>query len=869
MPIRRWRRSEQRLFSEGIEAFADAKDVELIEAPDRRGEVRVVARRIRDLLRGGLHLRDIAVLVRDLEHYHELIAAGFGEHGIRFFADRRRTAAHHPVLQFVRSLFALARGNWPHEAVMALVKSGLAGLSPEEADELENYVLLHRIHGSAWSDAETWTYTRSVRRDEDDNEAWSPERAVAPRMDQLRRRLVDRIVPFLDHVRRPVKVREIIGALFDLFKAFEIPQALSRWMEDATAANEIEQRDEHEQVWSELVELFDQMVDLLGDETVELADAVEILEAGLEQFDLALTPPTVDQVLVGQADRTRMNSVNTVFVLGLGDGQFPRIPREDSVLSDSERKSLRRRDLFVDPDSERQLLDENLFGYTAFTRATHRLVATRAIADEANRPLAPSSFWDRLRALFPDIEPSLEPREADALAEDIATPRQLVTALMRWARLPDSSEGESAPWPQLYQWLATHDCCEDAIDTMRFKAWKALSYRNDATLASEVAGELFKSPLNASVTRIESFANCPFKHFAGYGLSLRKREEEDVTNMDLGNVYHQILERLVLESLRKRQDWCTIEPRMTQAMIREYAKEVGKSLRGELLLSSARNQYLLARVEKTLEQVVATQREVLRRGAFRPKYTELGFGTEDAKLPAYAIRTPQGREILLRGKIDRVDLIEDQAAFAVIDYKLTGRALSLQRVYHGLSLQLLTYLLVLQKSGQKLEGKKLTPVAAFYAQLLRSLEAVEHPEDATDPGDPLFALKIKPRGIFDGRYIRSLDSELEKGKSQVVGAYVKADEDFGYRDSSDVTTAEEFAALLRFVEKKIALLADQISDGNIAVRPYRIGRQSPCPQCEFRAVCRFDVGVNQYNPLAAMKRTAVLAQVLEEASDGC
>jgi ATP-dependent helicase/nuclease subunit B len=548
------------------------------------------------------------------------------------------------------------------------------------------------------------------------------------------------------------------------------------------------------------------------------------------------------------------------------------------VLSDSERKSLRQRELLVDPDSERQLLDENLFGYIAFTRATHRLIATRAIADESNRPLAPSSFWDRLRLLFADLPPTIEPREADAPPADIATPRQLVTALMRWARVADDKAADDVPWPGLYQWLATHECCDDAIDTMRFKSWKALSYRNEATLSKEVAGEMFSvrsqkgatqaSLLQASVTRIESFATCPFQHFARYGLALREREEEDVTAMDLGNVYHQILERLVLECLRKREDWCSIEPRMTQAMIREYAKEVGKSLRGELLLSSARNQYLLARVEKTLEQVVATQREVLKRGSFRPKYTELGFGTDDAKLPAYAIKTPLGREMLLRGKIDRVDVIEEQAAFAVIDYKLTGRTLSLQRVYHGLSLQLLTYLLVLQRCGQQLEGRKLTPVAAFYATLLRNLEAVKHPEDGTDPDDPVFALKAKPRGIFDGRYIHALDSELDKGRSNVVAAYIKADDSYGHADSSDVASADEFAALLRFVEKKIAMLGDQIIDGNIAIRPYRMARQSPCEQCEVRAVCRFDVSVNQYNPLASMKRTAVLEQVLKEAGDG-
>jgi ATP-dependent helicase/nuclease subunit B len=179
--------------------------------------------------------------------------------------------------------------------------------------------------------------------------------------------------------------------------------------------------------------LFDQLVDLLGDQTVELSDFVQTLESGLEQFDLALTPPTVDQVLVGQVDRTRSVEAKAVFVLGMAEGQFPRVAREDSVLSDAERRALVARSLNVQPDSERKLLDENLYGYLAFTRASETLVLTRAVADAKGNEIAPSVFWERVRGMFPDVV-TQQRKESEAEAEDVATPRQLVTGLMRWAR---------------------------------------------------------------------------------------------------------------------------------------------------------------------------------------------------------------------------------------------------------------------------------------------------------------------------------------------------------------------------------------------------------------------------------------------------
>ena len=185
----------------------------------------------------------------------------------------------------------------------------------------------------------------------------------------------------------------------------------------------------------------------------------------------------------------------------------------------------------------------------------------------------------------------------------------------------------------------------------------------------------------------------------------------------------------------------------------------------------------------------------------------------------------------------------------------------------GSSLQLLTYLLVLEASGEKLFGEKVTPVAAFYAKLLCGLDAIDHPDEAPDENDPAFDLCAKPRGVFDGRFIRQLDELLDTGSSEVVAAYITKDNKFGKLDSTDVAEQDEFAALLAYVKRRIAELADQMIDGIIEARPYRIGKETPCANCDYRAVCRFETPMNQYLSLSPMKRTEVLAKVVEE-SDG-
>jgi ATP-dependent helicase/nuclease subunit B len=401
---------------------------------------------------------------------------------------------------------------------------------------------------------------------------------------------------------------------------------------------------------------------------------------------------------------------------------------------------------------------------------------------------------------------------------------------------------------------------------MRFRAWNALSYTNQAKLSKKIALKLFPSPLHASVTRIESFAACPFKHFARYALDLRPRDDQEtVSALDLGNVFHHVLERVVATLLAEHKNWPDLPADRRKELIHTVAQEVGQQLRGEIMLSSARNRYLLQRVEQTLEEVTAAQAAAARHGAFTPAFAELTFGP-GASLPGLEVQTPAKRQIILQGKIDRVDLAADQSAFAVIDYKLSGNQLHLDRVYHGLSLQLLTYLLVLRENGEKLTGRPMTPAAAYYVKLLRQLDPVSHPDEADcdDPEDR--DLKIKPRGIFEASHLKSLDGNCA-GRSKVVNAMIKADGTLGSKRSSDAAEAPEFTALIDHTRARIAALADQILSGQIDIRPYQIRTISPCPHCDYRPVCRFDPALNRYHHLDPLGREEVLQRVVAGADD--
>ncbi|CAN5606540.1 helicase-exonuclease AddAB subunit AddB [soil metagenome] len=863
--------------------------IERLAAPDRVSEVDALARRIRDLTRTGARLNEMVVLVRDLSKYQHLITTSFREHGISHFIDARRPAMHHPLLQWLRAVFAVARRNWPHDDTIALLKTGLADTSLEDADEIENYVLHHGMNGAmAWEAPEPWAMARGSILVGEGDEAIEQETIEPSKIDQARQSLLKKLRPFLDVVLHQPRLtfRQICSELFRLIAAFGVRATISGWIKEARAANKLELAAEHEQTWASLIELFDELVELLGDHEVSLDDFVQTLEAGLEAFDFALTPPTLDQVSVGEIERSRVSDAKITFVLGLSEGLFPMVSPEPTVLTDSERGLLRRRSIELDDDSTRRLLDERLLGYLAFTRASQRLILSRPSAEDGGKPLNASPFWLRLDELFIDITrvTTLAPCYAHDKAACLATPRQLLTGLMRWARKQaDSVEKPDATWAALYDAVArmtadhdsvaraAHACSpadtggphvpqvQNPIAALREQSWRALSYKNDATLDSAIAAQLFPSPLEATVARIETFAACPFKHFAQYGLKLKSRDVRDFTIADIGQAYHQILDQIVQGLLQAKQQWADLTPEQTAERISTTAAAIAKEMRDEVMLSSARNKYLLRRIEHTLSQVLASQRALADRQTLRPARTSVKFGSAGDKLKSPLIKTPDHREVRLQGKVDRIDQVPGTPLFSLVDYKSGGASLNFQDVYYGLAMQLLAYMLVLRENSAG--NTPLTPIGAFYYSVSRSLQSKDHPADVADPGSPEFNLRVKPRGILHGDFLSKFDKQLDTGSSMAVNAFITKDKRLGNRDRSDVADRDEITLLLDYVKDKIAKLADDLMAGVVAVTPYRLGTVTPCSRCDFRSVCRFEVGINSYHKMPPMKRSAVMEAI--------
>ncbi len=343
---------------------------------------------------GALRYRQIGVIVRDLEPYHDLLASVFAAHGIPCFIDRRRSVSHHPLVELVRALLRLLVEDWPSTAAAAMLKSGLTPIPRNRADLVENYLLAHGIVGWATWCGGDWTYRRRmVGADEEPAEPDPLEERTLAKANYARRCVCDLLRDWANPAsHQPQGGREWADRLYKTLERLKVAQRLARWGRAGRSAADAlgqELHQQHVRAWGLLVQLLDDLVAGLGDEPLTAEQFQATIEAGLEAFSLPLIPPVVDQVVIGSVERSRQPEIAAAFVLGFNEGLFPHRPGQDVLLCDAEREQIGQVTESVDlPTGRQRLFDERMLAYIALTRASRYVWLSYAQADETGKEAA-------------------------------------------------------------------------------------------------------------------------------------------------------------------------------------------------------------------------------------------------------------------------------------------------------------------------------------------------------------------------------------------------------------------------------------------------------------------------------------------------
>lgn len=850
-------------------------------APDRRTEIEGALREMVRLAREeGARWRDMAVFVRNLEDYEHLIAPLLDDYGIPYFLDKRRGILHHPLSELMRSALDIVLYNWRYEDVFRCIKTGLLvtldeQISQTDLDRLENMVLASGIHGHRWTDGRPWQGmpSLSLEADEPGKEQLSErQHMLSQQMEIVRKRVAEPLSRFEKKVKKAKHATSLCIALYELLDDLNIADKLEQLSYRAAQQGDPLRAREHIQIYGNVMELLDQVVDIMQEDKLELEAFSGLLETGLSGLRLGVVPPALDQVLIGSLDRTRPLDIQYGFVLGVNDGIVPSVFADQGILNEAERLNLTEGGLELAPGITRRQLDERFIVYHALTVASERLWISYAMSDEEGRGLMPSEVITTVKGLFPGMREQnicltagIRQTPEEHL-ELVSTPQTTLPHLI--GQLRDWKQGTDIPmlWWHALSWYDRQPSWQPQLQLLL----KSLDYENKGLpLQEETSRHLYGSTLRTSVSGMEQFVSCPFAHFASRGLKLRERQEYRLKAPDIGQLFHASLTTLAQDLQSAGRNWGDLTPEECVQAAEAAVDKHSPRLQGEILLSSKRYGYITRKLRDIVSRASVIIGEQSRRGQFEPRYLELAFGP-NGNWPPLRFTLDNGYTMEIVGRIDRVDVAEGEnnLLIRIIDYKSSSTDLKLHEVYYGLALQMLTYLDVLLTHAEEVMGKKADPAGALYFHVHNPLlQAGNRLSMEQSQQELLKKFKMKGLLMADRDVISKMDTTLEKGYSSILPVAIKADG--GFYSSSAVASPEQWQELLRNVRHTAKQIGSDITNGTTDITPYRIEQEKACTFCAYKSVCQFDESIkgNNYNLLKKPNKNETW-ELLQNRQDG-
>ena len=831
---------EQNLFRYQYEPYMEKqREIHMFEALSPREEVHQTALYIRKLIREeGLTYRDIAVVIGDLEGYASYVETEFGQLEIPCFLDRTRGIVLNPMIEYIKSALQLYIRDFSYDTVFHFLRSGMADISREEIDELENYVIRTGARGYR-------TYSRLFTRKTEEMQQGSgqedTERAeeTMERLNRIRQQFADTVE--ILHMAPRAKAGEYVDHLYDFLEQNQVQQKLLNYQQRFEQEGDLAKAREYAQIYRLVMDLLDQIYELLGEEEISLQEFADILEAGFGEITVGTIPQNVDRIVVGDMERTRLKQVKVLFFLGVNDGNIPKNASKGGIISDMDREFLIESGTEMAPSPRQQMYIQRLYLYLNMTKPSERLYLSYAKVNSDGKGIRPSYLIDTVRKLFPQLAveypqnrsrlEQIEGRQEGAryLAEEL---REYADGTLR--------EEERQDFYLMYRAYEADPEGRDRLTAAAFRRYK------ESGLSRIVARALYGRQLENSVSRLETYAACACRHFLQYGLSLQEREEFGFEVSDMGNVYHAVLENFAGKLAESGRTWWDFDENFATQAIKEAVEGYAATYGETVLYSSARNEYAITRMSRILTRTVLTLQQHLKQGSFQPDDYELSFRFAE-NLDSIHVDLSEEEKMHLQGRIDRIDVSEDaeHVYVKVIDYKSGNKKFDLAALYYGLQLQLVVYMnAAMELESRKHPDKEIVPAALLYYHI--DDPTIETPVELTQEQiNEEILTKLRMNGVVnsDPAVVERLDRFLQD-KSKVIPVEKKKDGSFSAR--SGILSREELQVVSAYVDTKIRQIGREILDGKIAANPYEKGNEEACTYCAYKKVCGFDGSIPGY-----------------------
>jgi len=807
----------------------DSSAIRIFSAPDTSAECELAAAEVLRLVREtGCRWRDIAVAMRGFEDTRLVLESVFRRYGVPLYSARKSDLGSKPLPALISGAYEIAGGGWEEEDVMSYLRTGFAGLTEEECDELENYVFLWSLRGTAWTRDGDWR----LHPDGYGKEYTDEVNQRLRRINSLRRRAAAPIAHFAERTEQAHSAREQCEALAELFSELHLAEKLYEKSEKLRDCGREREAQEYAQLWELCVSALEQCAAVLGDTETDRDYFGRLFLSVLSQYDIGTIPASLDSVTAGDFDRMRRRNIRHLIVIGASDSRLPKTEDDFGVFSNDERLRLLEYGIDLGASEDCGIWREFNLIYNCLSLPSETLTLCFPCFDDKGEAQRPSFVITRAVSMLG---------------------RSIVPADMSAVRLSSEKTALELAANALHGGGVSEKSAESYFREYfpeRFGAIEAAAGLTRGRLSESSVRALYGNNLRLSASRIDKFASCRFSYFMQYGLKAAPREPAGFTPPEMGTFMHAVLETVARE-VTERGGFAEVGDdeieKLTDAAIESYVHETLNDFREK----SPRFEYLFRRLSKNTKRIVADMSAELRASDFKPLSFELDFGASELLPP---MKLSEGEDsLILTGIADRIDgwLHNDKLYLRVVDYKTGKKSFSLSDVWYGMGLQMLLYLFTLGKNGEKLYGREIVPAGVLYIPARDVLVSEKH--NLSD--EEIEAERIK--GIKrSGLLLDDIDvlHAMEHGD---LPRFLPVKFKDGVPEGDSLASAEQLGRLSKHIEETLRGMAQELHRGSIAADPYYLqSQQSACEFCDYFEACHFRDGVNGERARALPKLSA-------------
>ena len=775
----------------------------LYAAPNPYFEAHFAAQEMVLLNEQGVSFGDMAVAMGD-PGFSGVLSAVLGSYRIPAYVARKLPIVTHGAVRFLLSSLRAVSEGYSAPEMISVIKSGYAPITEEDAWHLENYILSHGVRGKLWLSP----FTRGSAQE-------------CAELEDARQALIEPLQNLRQAFKDAENAGQVLTAVYDYLTAAGLYERLTSRVDALLSHGMPAEAMQSQQVWEALTQLLSQAHALLSDSRVSPRQLSSWLEAGLEACELSSLPPTAGAVVCGQVGNLPLARPKALFLMNLTDGLLS-APSPGLLTPQEQEETEESLHAYLSLDADGQDALARLDVWKALSSPREYLFLSRSQATQDGGALRPFAGLSHIRALFPGLveEGGVTQRAA---AQFPLAPRPALDALgMKMREGP--LEGE---WKQVWRYLSQAEETKTEAQAL-LRAFEPEDHA--PPLPPEVTHELFMERV-MSVSRLESFAVCPYKHFVEQGLSPKPRKEWTLTPIDAGNFYHSALEGFT-RLLPTIPHWPKIDKKTCDAIVDQAAEPLFEQLLSGVMGDSARMRAQGEKYRRVLKRVAWTFTRGAKQSAFSPQDAEVKFGYPGG-IPPIALTLKDGSRVYVRGIIDRIDRYEGDAGvyLRVVDYKSGAEKLDPARIFWGAQLQLLLYLRAALNQEEYAQ-----PAGAFYMQVADPL--LPDQEDTAQVEDALArALCLRGVALKDAAILRAMDDGTPP---LTLPKMLTADGGFDQR--AMLAGLEDLSGLIRYAGEMAAQWAEKMRAGEIDAAPLCDKKlKGPCEYCDYAQICRRDV----------------------------